>query len=151
MESHRRSDTHSFRAASERVIGTSSRTSGCGNNVSSSGQSGASQPADSSLPRAGQPIRPISVSSRLESRSTDGEPSERRVRTSVDGIYAAGNCASMPQFLYIAAAAGTRTAVNMTGGDAEFDLSVLPSVIFTDPQVAAVAVRVTSSIVCDFA
>jgi mercuric reductase len=60
------------------------------------------------------------------------------LRTSADGIYAVGDCAAMPQLVYVAAAAGTRAAVNMTGGDAELDLSVLPSVIFTDPQVAAV-------------
>ena len=60
------------------------------------------------------------------------------LRTSADGIYAAGDCATLPQLVYVAAAAGTRAAVNMTGGNAELDLSVLPSVIFTDPQIAAV-------------
>ncbi len=60
------------------------------------------------------------------------------LRTSADNIYAVGDCADMPQLVYVAAAAGTRAAVNMTGGEARFDLSVVPSVIFTDPQVAAV-------------
>jgi mercuric reductase len=60
------------------------------------------------------------------------------LRTSADGIYAVGDCAAMTQLVYVAAATGTRAAVNMTGGDARLDLSVLPSVIFTDPQVAAV-------------
>ena len=60
------------------------------------------------------------------------------LRTSADGIYAVGDCSTMPQLVYVAAAAGTRAAVNMTGGDAELDLSILPSVIFTDPQIAAV-------------
>jgi len=44
----------------------------------------------------------------------------------------------MPQFVYVAAAAGTRAAINMTGGDAKLDLSNMPVVIFTDPQVATV-------------
>ncbi|MCV6338788.1 hypothetical protein OFL47_19680, partial [Pseudomonas aeruginosa] len=33
-------------------------------------------------------------------------------------IYAAGDCTDQPQFVYVAAAAGTRAAINMTGGDA---------------------------------
>ncbi|HHJ40253.1 MAG: mercuric reductase [Methylothermaceae bacteria B42] len=60
------------------------------------------------------------------------------MRTSVPHIYAAGDCTSQPQFVYVAAAAGTRAAINMTGGQAKLDLSVLPEVIFTDPQVATV-------------
>ena len=44
----------------------------------------------------------------------------------------------MPQYVYVAAAAGTRAAINMTGGDATLDLSSMPAVIFTDPQVATV-------------
>ncbi len=38
----------------------------------------------------------------------------------------------------MAAAAGTRAAVNMLGGDAALDLSAVPEVVFTDPQVATV-------------
>ncbi|AGS38551.1 mercury(II) reductase [Cycloclasticus zancles] len=61
-----------------------------------------------------------------------------RMETSVPGIYAAGDCSNMPQFVYVAAAAGSRAGVNMTGGDAKLDLSTMPAVIFTDPQVATV-------------
>lgn len=61
-----------------------------------------------------------------------------RLETSAPGMYAAGDCTALPQFVYVAAAAGTRAAVNMTGGDARLDLSVLPEVVFTDPQVAVV-------------
>lgn len=60
------------------------------------------------------------------------------LRTSVPNIYAAGDCTNAPQFVYVAAAAGTRAAVNMTGGDAVLDLTVVPAVVFTDPQVATV-------------
>ena len=60
------------------------------------------------------------------------------LRSSARHIYAAGDCSSMPQFVYVAAAAGTRAAINMTGGDAALDLSAMPAVIFTDPQVATV-------------
>ncbi len=60
------------------------------------------------------------------------------MRTSALGIYAAGDCTDQPQFVYVAAAAGTRAAINMTGGDAALDLTAMPAVVFTDPQVATV-------------
>lgn len=63
---------------------------------------------------------------------------DRRMRTNVAGIYAAGDCTNQPQFVYVAAAAGTRAAINMTGGKAELDLAAMPAVVFTDPQVATV-------------
>jgi len=61
-----------------------------------------------------------------------------RMETSVANIYAAGDCSTMPQLVYVAAAAGSRAGINMTGGDATLDLSAMPAVIFTDPQVATV-------------
>ncbi len=60
------------------------------------------------------------------------------MRTSRANIFAAGDCTDQPQFVYVAAAAGTRAAINMTGGNAALDLSALPAVVFTDPQVATV-------------
>ena len=61
-----------------------------------------------------------------------------RLRTNVAHIYAAGDCTDLPKFVYVAAAAGTRAAVNMTGGQASLDLSAMPAVVFTDPAVATV-------------
>jgi mercuric reductase len=60
------------------------------------------------------------------------------MRTSSANIFAAGDCTDQPQFVYVAAAAGTRAAINMTGGEAALDLSAMPAVVFTDPQVATV-------------
>ncbi|MHB1608380.1 MAG: mercury(II) reductase [Acidiferrobacter thiooxydans] len=60
------------------------------------------------------------------------------LRTNVRHIYAAGDCCALPQLVYVAAAAGTRAAINMMGGDAALDLRVMPAVVFTDPQVATV-------------
>lgn len=60
------------------------------------------------------------------------------MQTSVPSIYAAGDCTTQPQFVYVAAAAGTRAARNMTGSHVAIDLSVLPAVVFTTPQVATV-------------
>ncbi len=60
------------------------------------------------------------------------------MRTSNANIFAADDCTDQPQFVYVAAAAGTRAAVNMTGGAAKLDLSAMPAVRFPDPQVATV-------------
>ncbi|PXX96540.1 mercury(II) reductase [Halomonas sp. LBP4] len=60
------------------------------------------------------------------------------LQTTVPGLYAAGDCTDQPEYVYVAAAGGSRAAVNMTGGEATLDLSAMPAVIFTDPQVATV-------------
>jgi len=60
------------------------------------------------------------------------------MRSSAADIYAAGDCTDQPQFVYVAAAAGTRAALNMLGGEAKLNLDTMPSVVFTDPQVATV-------------
>jgi mercuric reductase len=60
------------------------------------------------------------------------------MRTSASDIYAAGDCTNQLQFVYVAAAAGTRAAINMTGGDARLNLDTMPAVVFTEPQVATV-------------
>lgn len=63
---------------------------------------------------------------------------DNQMRTSAPNIFAAGDCTDQPQFVYVAAAAGMRAAVNMTGGEANLDLTAMPAVVFTDPQVATV-------------
>ena len=63
---------------------------------------------------------------------------DEHMRTNVKNIYAAGDCTNQPQYVYVAAAAGTRAARNMTGDDIAIDLSAMPAVVFTDPQVATV-------------
>lgn len=64
---------------------------------------------------------------------------DKAMRTSTPNIYAAGDCTDQPQFVYVAAAAGSRAAINMTGsGDATLDLTTMPAVVFTEPQVATV-------------
>ncbi|MBF4990959.1 mercury(II) reductase [Methylophilus sp. QUAN] len=63
---------------------------------------------------------------------------DKGMHTSNPNIYAAGDCTDQPQFVYVAAAAGTRAAINMTGGDAALDLTTMPAVVFTDPQIATV-------------
>ena len=66
---------------------------------------------------------------------------DEHMQTNVDNIYAAGDCTNQPQYVYVAAAAGTRAARNMTQNKNErvsIDLSIIPSVVFTHPQAATV-------------
>ena len=67
------------------------------------------------------------------------------MRTSARHIYAAGDCTDQPQFVYVAAAAGTRAAINMTGGEVALDLATMPAVVFSDPQVATVGLSETEA------
>jgi mercuric reductase len=54
-------------------------------------------------------------------------------------IYAAGDVSTNPEYVYVAAAAGATAARNALGGEQHpLDLSALPGVIFTDPQIATV-------------
>lgn len=63
---------------------------------------------------------------------------DNSMRTSERHIYASGDCTDQPKFVYVAAAAGTRAAINMLGGCSQLDLRTIPAVVFTDPQVATV-------------
>jgi mercuric reductase len=61
------------------------------------------------------------------------------MQTTNPSIYAAGDVANRPKLVYVAAAAGGIAAENALNGDIKkLDLTVLPDVIFTDPQVATV-------------
>jgi mercuric reductase len=62
-----------------------------------------------------------------------------RMRTSKTGVYAAGDVTGRDQFVYMAAY-GARIAVeNALNGDSKrYDATVMPAVVFTDPQVASV-------------
>ncbi len=63
---------------------------------------------------------------------------DAHMRTTAPTVYAAGDCTDTPQHVYVAAAGGSRAAINIMGGDAVLDLKTMPAVIFTDPQVATV-------------
>jgi len=71
---------------------------------------------------------------------------DEHLQTTIPGVYAAGDCTDQPQFVYVAAAGGSRAAVNMTGGNATLDLSAMPAVMFTDPQVATVGLTEAEAI-----
>jgi len=61
------------------------------------------------------------------------------LQTSQPTVYAAGDAIGDPMFVYVAAYGGHLAADNALSGNARrYDLSALPRVTFTDPQVASV-------------
>jgi mercuric reductase len=61
------------------------------------------------------------------------------LQTSNPDTYAAGDCIGDPMYVYVAAYAGGLVAENaLTGAGKVFDLTALPHVTFTDPQIASV-------------
>jgi mercuric reductase len=95
--------------------------------------------ADLGLTEAGVQIGPrgeILVNEHLETANPD--------------IYAAGDCIGDPMYVYVAAYAGGLAAENaLTGAGRIYDLSALPHVIFTDPQVASVGLTEAAARVRD--
>ena len=62
-----------------------------------------------------------------------------QLQTSNPDIYAAGDCIGEPMYVYVAAYAGGIAAENaLQGVGRVYDLTVLPAVTFTDPQIATV-------------
>jgi mercuric reductase len=62
---------------------------------------------------------------------------DEHLRTSNPDVFAAGDCTDSPQFVYVAAYEGALAAENALGGSRRVDLSALPRVTFTDPQIAS--------------
>ena len=62
-----------------------------------------------------------------------------RMRTSLPGVYAAGDVTGRDQFVYMAAYGARLAAENALNGDGRrYDNLAMPAVVFTDPQVASV-------------
>ena len=61
------------------------------------------------------------------------------MRTTRSGTYAAGDATGRDQFVYMTAHGARIAAENALGGDGKrYDATAMPSVVFTDPQVASV-------------
>jgi mercury(II) reductase len=61
------------------------------------------------------------------------------MKTSKAGVYAAGDVTGRDQYVYMAAYGAKIAAENALNGDARrYDATAMPSVVFTDPQVASV-------------
>ncbi len=69
------------------------------------------------------------------------------LRSSNPAIYAAGDVTGAPQFVYVAGYQGALAAENaIAGSRRRSDLSALPRVIFTSPQLAAVGMTETEAL-----
>lgn len=72
-------------------------------------------------------------------RTKAGIAVDARLRTSVEGIWAAGDVTGLAQFTPIAQYQARLAAQDMFGNDApEADYSALPTAIFTDPELAGI-------------
>ncbi len=60
------------------------------------------------------------------------------LRSSNPRVFAAGDAAGLPQFVYVAAQSGRVAAQNALGAGATLDLAAVPRVTFTEPALAAV-------------
>lgn len=62
-----------------------------------------------------------------------------QMRTTKDGVYAAGDVTGRDQFVYMAAYGAKIAAKNaLNGNTLAYDSTVMPAVVFTDPQIASV-------------
>jgi mercuric reductase len=75
---------------------------------------------------------------------------DEHLRTSAPGVFAAGDCTGAPQFVYVAAYEGALAAENALGGTLRVDLSALPRVTFTDPQIASAGMTVAEAAAAGF-
>lgn len=64
-----------------------------------------------------------------------GIKTDERLRTNIDGVYAAGDVNGKYQLAYVATKEGEVAAANICGEDEKMDYSIIPEVIFTDPEI----------------
>jgi mercuric reductase len=103
--------------------------------------------------------RPVSAGLNLESAGVKtGEHGEivtdEFQRTANPRIWAAGDVTGGPQFVYVAAAQGTRAAANaLTGASRTVDYTALPRVTFTSPAIASAGLTeaelIEQGVACD--
>lgn len=75
----------------------------------------------------------------IELASNKGVKVDAQMRTTRENVYAAGDVTGRDQFVYMAAYGAKIAAKNaMNGNCLTYDNSVMPAVVFTDPQVASV-------------
>lgn len=71
--------------------------------------------------------------------SNGGIRVDERLRTTRNGVYAAGDVTGRDMYVYMAAYGGRIAAENALNGDASvYDATAMPAVTFTDPQAASV-------------
>ena len=75
----------------------------------------------------------------IETHANNGVKVDAHMRTSREGVYAAGDVTGTDQFVYMAAYGAKLAAKNTLNSDSlSYDNAAMPAVVFTDPQVASV-------------
>ncbi len=75
----------------------------------------------------------------IDTNTSGGIVIDPQMRTTRDGVYAVGDVTGTDQFVYMAAYGAKLAAKNaMNGNTLSYDNSVMPAVVFSDPQVASV-------------
>ena len=67
-------------------------------------------------------------------------PTDRRMRTNVPGIYAIGDLAGQPMLAHKASREAEVVAEVIAGHKSEMDVRTIPSVIFSDPEIASAGI-----------
>ncbi|AMW32531.1 dihydrolipoamide dehydrogenase [Fervidobacterium changbaicum] len=70
-----------------------------------------------------------------------GIKTDLRMRTNIEGVYAIGDVRGQIMLAHVAAYEGVVAAKNIAGIEAEMDYSAVPSIIFTNPEVASTGLR----------
>ena len=75
----------------------------------------------------------------IQLASNNGIKVDAQMRSTREGVYAAGDVTGRDQFVYMAAYGAKIAAKNATNGNSlSYDNSIMPAVVFTDPQIASV-------------
>jgi dihydrolipoamide dehydrogenase len=76
----------------------------------------------------------------IDMHASGGIKVDKGMRTSVPGVYVAGDATGEWMLAYVASREAEIAVENITGGNALMDYSCVPSIIFTSPEVASVGV-----------
>lgn len=75
----------------------------------------------------------------IETAKNNSVKVDPQMRTTRDGVYAAGDVTDQDQFVYMAAYGAKIAAMNaLNGNSLSYDNSIMPSVVFSDPQIVSV-------------
>lgn len=74
----------------------------------------------------------------IEMDEKGGIITNKRMETNIKGIYAIGDITNKIQLAHVAFEQGKTAVENIMGGDAIMDYNVVPSCIFTNPEIASV-------------
>ncbi|MGB9615343.1 MAG: dihydrolipoyl dehydrogenase, partial [Fervidobacterium sp.] len=70
-----------------------------------------------------------------------GVKTDNRMRTNIDGVYAIGDIRGQIMLAHVAMYEGVVAAKNIVGIDTRIDYSAVPSIIFTNPEIASTGVK----------